>query len=365
MVPFNDLSRGLDTDRAALGEAVQRVLDSGWFVLGPETDGFEHELAAAFGAAGAVGVGSGTDALELAMRATGCSGGGEVVMAANAGGYAALACLAAGGIPVFADVRPGSVAIDPASVASLVTDTTCAVVVTHLYGLATDVDEVRAAAPGIPIIEDGSQAHGARVGAACVGALGDLAAFSFYPTKNLAALGDGGAVTGTDADLLARVRRLRQYGWSERYVASDVGGRNSRLDELQAAVLRVRLRSLDATNGARVAIAERLRTGCGDLVPFVHADHSSSAGGYVGHLCVLRHPQRDRIRSQLAERGVSTAIHFPVPDHRQPGIATSSHRAGDLAHTDEVCAEVLSLPCFPELTDAEVDHVVAAVRAVV
>jgi dTDP-4-amino-4,6-dideoxygalactose transaminase len=172
-------------------------------------------------------------------------------------------------------------------------------------------------------------------------------------------------VTGSDADLLARVRRLRQYGWTDRYVASDAGGRNSRLDELQAAVLRVRLPQLDATNAARVAMAERLRAGCGDRVSFVHADRVSEAGDYVGHLCVVRHAERDRVRTELAERGVRTTVHFPVPDHRQPAIASSSHRAADLPHTERACAEVLSLPCFPELTDAEVDHVVAAVREVV
>jgi aminotransferase EvaB len=364
VVPFNDLSRGLGPQRAALDGAITRVLDSGWFVLGPETDAFETEFATYCGARGAVGVGSGTDALELALRAVGCAGGGEVIMAANAGGYSALACLAAGGRPVFADVSDATASLDPAAGAAAVTPRTVAVVVTHLYGIAADVPALRAALPtGLPIIEDGSQAHGARYGDVRVGALGDLAAFSFYPTKNLAALGDGGAVTGTDAALLAEVRSLRQYGWSVRYDATVVGGRNSRLDELQAAVLRSRLGGLDALNDRRFAIAERLRSAAGEQVRFVHAGAAAVPGRYVGHLCVIRHTDRDRLAVDLSARGISTTVHFPRPDPDQSAIAAQPHRVTSSTVTNRMCAEVLSIPCFPELTETEISHVIDGLLA--
>jgi len=355
-VPFNDLGRQRAWAGDAIDEAVARVVSSGWFLAGNEVREFERVFAAFCGAKDCVGVGSGTDALELALRATGVTAGAEVVMAANAGGYAALACIAAGGIPVFVDIDPRSLALDPEAAAAAVTSHTVAVVITHLYGIAADVAALRHLLPdGLPIVEDGSQAHGATRDGKTVGAMADLAAFSFYPTKNLGALGDAGAVTGTNSELLQLVRRLHQYGWTERYLAADPPGRNSRLDEIQAAVLRVKLESLPDRNRERVAIAERWA----DAAPWpsVHRTAAAGAGGYVGHLHVVRPADRPATVQELQAQGVATAIHFPIPDHHQPGIARHSRIANELPHTEDACRTVLSLPCFPELRADEVDHV--------
>lgn len=362
-VPFNDLGRQRAWAGQAIDEAVTRVVSSGWYLAGNEVSEFERSFAEFCGAHECVGVGSGTDALELALRATGVTAGAEVVMAANAGGYAALACIAAGGSPVFAEVDPRSLSLDPTAAAAAVTPQTVAVVITHLYGIAADVAALRAAIPsGLPIIEDGSQAHGAARDGRTVGAMADLAAFSFYPTKNLGALGDAGAVTGTNPDLLQLVRRLHQYGWTERYFAADPPGRNSRLDEIQAAVLRVKLGFLPARNNERVAIADRWA----DAAPWpsVHRTAGAAAGGYVGHLHVVRPENRSAAAAALQAQGVATAVHFPVPDHQQPGIALHSRIAHELPHTEAACRTVLSLPCFPELRADEVDHVADVLAAI-
>lgn len=361
-VPFNDLSRQIAVEGDALRSAITRVVDSGWFVLGPEVTAFEDEFAEACAASGCVGVGSGTDALELALRAAGCRPGAEVVMAANAGGYGALACLAAGGRPVFVDVDPDLLLVTPDAVAAALTERTVAVIVTHLYGSPADVAGTVAVVPaGVTVIEDGSQAHGAAFDGRPVGGIGHLAAFSFYPTKNLGALGDGGAVTGTDDELLDRVRHLRQYGWTDRYNATVPGGRNSRLDEMQAAVLRIRLGGLDAANAARRRISARYR----DAAPSLRfaGGGTSLARSAVDHLCVIMDPDRARLEKHLAAAEIGTAVHFPIPDHRQPAIADRASVPLPLPVTDAAAASVLSVPCFPELTDAEVDHVASTLAS--
>jgi len=358
-IPLNDLRRQHDVIGPALDAALLRVAASGWYVLGPENEAFESELAAYCGTTGAVGVASGTDALELAMRAVGVRPGDEVITTATAGGYAALACAAIGACPVWVDSRSSTLGIDPERIAEAITARTRAVVVTHLYGIVTDVAALRAALPGgVAIVEDCAQAHGARLGGLRVGALGDAGAFSFYPTKNLGALGDGGAVVSNRDDVLSGVRTLRQYGWDTRNDAIVAGGRNSRLDEVQAAVLRVKLPRLDADNDRRRAIAGRWRLGLeGSVVPVAAGDGEDPADD-VAHLCVVRVRERDAVRAALDAAGIATGVHFGVPDHHQRALAAVGRAAGPLPVTERSAGEVLSLPCFPELRDDELDTAV-------
>ncbi|MCA0144463.1 DegT/DnrJ/EryC1/StrS aminotransferase family protein [Blastococcus sp. LR1] len=357
-MPFNETVREYLLLQSELEAAALRTLRSGWYVHGREHSAFEVELATTVGAAHAVGVASGTDALELALRAVGAGPGAEVVTAGNAGGYAATAALAAGADVVVADVDPGTMLLDPESAAAACTPRTVAVVVTHLYGRAADVTALRAALPdGVAVVEDCAQSIGARTADGSCGSLGDVGTFSFYPTKNLGALGDGGAVTCSSDEFAERLRALRQYGWSERYVIGIPGGRNSRLDELQAALLRVKLPHLAGWNARRREIvAEYARAAEGTELVL----HPPAAGD-VGHLAVGRHPRRDEFAARLAEAGVATAVHYPVPDHRQPALTVRVGPTGAEA-VEQACAEVVSLPCFALLTDAEVEAVCAAVR---
>jgi aminotransferase EvaB len=356
-VPFNDLARQLPVFEPDLSRAIAEVVASGWYVMGPQHDAFEAEFAAYCGVDHCMGVGNGTDALEIALRAVGC--GDEVVTAANAGGYTSTAILLAGAVPVFADVDEQSLLLTAHTVEPLLSERTRAIVVTHLYGKLADVDAIVAVAEtrGIVVLEDCAQAHGARRAGRAAGSFGDIAAFSFYPTKNLGALGDGGAVVTRDSDLARRVRQLRQYGWAEKYRAVTPGGCNSRLDEIQAAVLRVKLRSLDGQNARRRRIAERYRIASeGTPLRMLPAGDDS-----VAHLCVGLHPDRDGFRERMTAAGVDTAVHYPVPDHRQEAFSEAGWRAASLATTESAAGRVVSLPCFPELTDDEVDRVCAAI----
>src|SRR4051812_2573166 len=288
-VPLNDLRRGYLELESELRTAVDAVLSSGWYVMGPEHDAFEREFAAAVAAAHCIGVGNGTDALELALLSVGCVPGDEVVTAANASMYTATAALKVGLVPRFADVDPDSLLLTAATVEPALTERTRAVVVTHLYGRMAQVAPLRdlCRSRGIALVEDCAQAAGAVNAEGPAGSLADAAAFSFFPTKNLGALGDGGAVVTNDDERAALVRRLRQYGWSSKYTVSGPRGRNSRLDELQAAVLRVKLPHLDGWNARRREVvaryAEVLGRGPRRMV------HGSATGSpsYVGHLAVM------------------------------------------------------------------------------
>ena len=359
-VPFNDLRRLPDGVAADLVAVAERVVRSGWYLLGPETEAFENEFAASCGTGHAVAVANGTDALEIALRALGCAPGDEVVVTANAGMYATTACLAIGACPVFAEIEPETLLIDPKSTASLVTDRTAAVVATHLYGNVVDVGELRAQVPAtVAIVEDAAQAHGATFGGEPVGSLADVAAFSFYPTKNLGALGDAGAVVTTRSEVADRARALRQYGWESRYVSTIPGGRNSRIDEMQAALLRVLLPLLPDRNDRRRAVYAHYVSALGDRLEFV--GNESELARPVTHLCVARSPARDRLIDDLASAGVSAAVHYPIPDHRQAALQAVPFRHEDLRESERACREVMSLPCFPELRDDEVDWVIRAV----
>jgi dTDP-4-amino-4,6-dideoxygalactose transaminase len=357
-VPFNETAREYAALRTELEDAVLAVLRKGHYVHGTEHAAFEAELAEFLGVEHVVGVGNGTDALELGLRAVGTTADREVVTAGNAGGYGAAAARAIGASVVVADVDPVSLLLDVDSAVAACTELTAAVVVTHLYGRAADVATLRAALPaGVAIVEDCAQAIGAETAAGRCGTVGDVGTFSFYPTKNLGAVGDGGAVSCRSPETAAILRSLRQYGWTERYRAGLPGGRNSRLDELQAAALRVKLPHVTAWNDRRRDILGAYAAAAEGTALLMHAP----AAGDVGHLAVGRHPDRNALLRRLAELGVSAAVHYPVADHLQPAFGARVGPTG-AGQAERACADVLSLPCFPYLTDREVDRVCDAVR---
>lgn len=359
-VPVNSLPRHIAPFRARLAAIAAEVIDSGYYVLGPGVRSFEDAFAAYCGVAHGIGVANGTDALELSLRALGVGPGARVAVCANAAMYGTTAVLACGAEPVFVDIEPGLATMDPQSLrAALRGGPLAAVVVTHLYGRLARMPALLEICRehGVPVIEDCAQAHGAVDPAGRrAGSLGDIASFSFYPTKNLGALGDGGAVVTSDATLAARVRQLRQYGWSDKYTNALAGGRNSRLDELQARLLAEMLPSLDGWNLRRREIArcygERILNPRIETVPAAGED-------YVAHLYVVRSDAREALRAHLAAEGIQTEVHYPVPDHRQP-LHAGRFDGVSLPETERDARRVLTLPCFPELTDDEVDRVVQA-----
>jgi dTDP-4-amino-4,6-dideoxygalactose transaminase len=361
MIEVSDLKRQLGALRPALAAALESVLDSGHFILGERVRRFESRFAAYAGTAHAIGVASGTDALVLALRAVGVVAGDRVATVANAGGYSTTAIHACGAEPLYVDVDAEDGLIDPEATVRALESRPRALVVTHLYGRLAKVEELARTARslGVALVEDCAQAHGARRGGVHAGAFGDVGCFSFYPTKNLGALGDAGALVTADAGLAERIRRLRQYGWQGKYRVTDAGGINSRLDELQAAVLEVRLEQLEAENARRRAIAGRYAQGIRH--PEIAVPRRGGGDDAV-HLFVVRCRRREALREHLRAHGVATDVHYPVPDHRQPAFA--ARFAGvRLPRTEALAGEVLTLPAHPALTDAEVEQVCAACNA--
>ena len=357
MIALNDLSRHHAPLRAALDAAIARVQDRGHYILGPEVEAFEREFAAYCGTASCVAVANGTDALELALRALDIGAGDDVATVANAGGYATTVIRTVGAAPLYVDIDEGTLLMDPDLLARRITARTRAVVVTHLYGRLANLDAIAAVATarGLALIEDCAQAHGARHGARKAGTSGVIGCFSFYPTKNLGALGDAGALVTSDPVLTAKIKELRTYGWRGKYRNEVEGGMNSRMDELQAAVLCVKLPHLDAWNGRRREIASRYAEAIAN--PEIVLPPSSPED--VTHLYVVRAKLRDALRAHLAGAGVATDVHYPVPDYRQAAWSGGAP-ALCLERTDRACAEVLTLPCYPELTDPEIAAVAAA-----
>jgi dTDP-4-amino-4,6-dideoxygalactose transaminase len=358
VIPVIDLSRQHAPLRAELDAAIARVLDREWYILGEEVNAFEAAFAAYCGVRHCVAVANGTEALQLALRALGVGPGDRVATVANAGGYATSAITQAGAIPVYVDVDPIALLMSAQTLASLTAPDVRAVIVTHLYGRMADVDAIAGIARprGIALIEDCAQAHGARRDGRMAGTLSDVGCYSFYPTKNLGALGDAGALVTDDAALTQRLRQLRTYGWSSKYHCAITGGMNSRMDELQAAVLSAKLPHLDVWNRRRRAIARRyagaIRNAHIALPPL--ADDAD-----VVHQYVVRSPARDALRAYLSDAGVATDVHYPVADHLQDAWRAPAAATG-LEQTVRACASVLSLPCHPGLDDAEVDTVAAA-----
>jgi len=357
---MNDLVRGFNSHREELAEAVVRVAQSGWDVLGPEHEAFQKEFADFVGVGHCVGVGCGTDALELAIRAVGEGRDGTVLTAANAGGYTTTAARRAGRQVTYADVDPTHLCLTAGTVQPLL-EGVAICVVTHLYRRLAPIEEILELCHdrGVAVIEDCAQSVGAERGGRKAGSFADAATFSFYPTKNLGALGDGGAIVTSDAELAASVLRLRQYGWTSKYSIGVDGGRNSRLDEMQAAVLRSRLPHVPEWNERRRKVIKRYAAATVGtsmtMLPVTGEDH-------VGHLAVGLTPRRDAVVAALSAAGVRTDVHYPIPDHLQPAFADDfSHLS--LPVTEKTAHQLFSLPCFPELTDAEVGQVCDALRS--
>ena len=338
--------------------AVLRVFASGNYILGPETTEFEKEFAAWIGAANSVGVANGTDALVLALRALGIGAGDTVLTVSHTAVATVAAIELTGAEPLLVDIDPATFTLDPQRLADTIRAHPQrrfkAVIPVHLYGQAADMPAIMdiARQHGLRVVEDCAQSHGAAIGTSTTGTFGDAATFSFYPTKNLGAIGDGGAVVTQDAALAARVRELRQYGWKARYI-SDTAGMNSRLDELQAAILRTKLPHLRADNQRRRDLAALYAKHIGNaavILPPVRA-----GAEHVYHQYVIRTPQRDALMASLKSHGVPTAIHYPQPVHTQPAyLGRIGIGAGGLAESERACREVLSLPMHPQLTDEAV-----------
>lgn len=362
MIPVVDLRADYLELKEEIDLAVTSVLEGGWYILGEQVERFEQEFAAYCETAFAVGVASGTDALFLALRACEIGPGDEVITVSHTAVATVAAIEQAGACPVLIDVDPCTATMDPAQIETLVTDRTRAIVPVHLYGHPADMDPIREMARryGWRVIEDCAQAHGARYQGQRVGSLGDVAAFSFYPTKNLGALGDGGIVVTKDAKLSQRLRLLRQYGWRERYI-SQIAGHNSRLDEVQAAILRVKLRHLDARNEARRRLAQHYHQLLDDASIIRPVERAGSQ--HVYHLYVIQTQQRDALRQHLQEQGIGTGVHYPVPVHLQSAYERLGYAPGSLPVTERLARQVLSLPMYPQLSQEQVETVARAIVA--
>lgn len=375
MLPFADPGAGYRALQPEIDAAVARALASGWYILGQEGEAFEREFAAWLGnkpgapKMHAVGCANGTDAIMLILRGMGIGEGSTVVTVSHTAVATVAAIEMVGATPLLIDIDPDTYTMDADELASVLADPPPglppirAVIPVHIYGQAVDLMPIKAAceAAGVFLIEDCAQCHGAELGGVKLGTIGHAAAFSLYPTKNLGALGDGGILATPDAELAARIAAIRQYGWKRRYI-SDMQGVNSRLDEIQAAILRVKLQHLDAQNARRREIAaayDAALAGSNSLTPPVRRE-----GAYhVFHLYVLRHPKRDEMMSALKAQGIGTGIHYPMPVHTQPAYEPRI-ALGPAACTETARAaqEVFSLPMYPELTDEQVARVCQALR---
>lgn len=358
VIPVNSLLRHIKPIADRLQRAAEGVIRSGYFVLGPNLGRFEQAFAGYCGARHCIGVANGTDALELGLKAMGIAPGDEVAVIANAAMYGTSATLACGAIPVFVDIDPRTHNLYPDALEAACTQHSLkAVIVTHLYGRLADMDNILEICRrhGVRVMEDCAQAHGAMDARGTkAGTFGDVASFSFYPTKNLGALGDGGAIVTNDDAIAGKARQLRQYGWSAKYTNELSGGRNSRLDELQAALLMEMLPELDGWNARRREIANRYSRSIRTRSLRLPAESGTE---YVAHLYVVESDHRDDVRARLSKAGVQTEVHYPTPDYRQPCLQGKVD-AMPLPASEQAAACVLTLPCFPEMTDAEVEAVI-------
>jgi dTDP-4-amino-4,6-dideoxygalactose transaminase len=356
VIPFLDLVPG--PDAAEVRTAIDRVIARGWFVLGPELEAFEKAFAEAVRAPHAIGVGTGTDALALALRVAGVGPGDDVITSPLSAAYSALAIMMVGARPVFADIDADRLTLDPAMTAAAITPRTKAIMPVHLYGQSADMPALMQIAERhrLLVIEDCCQAHLATCGGQPVGSFGVAAAYSFYPTKNLGALGDGGAITTANAEMAARLRRLRNGGQTDRYHHGEFG-LNTRLDELQAAILRARLSWLPGWTTERRELASEYRRRLAGAAITVPREHDA---GHVYHLFPILSRDRAALQARLKARGIETLIHYPIPIPRQPALA-SEHPA-QCPVADRICDEVLSLPLHPGMSAQDVAVVAAAVH---
>jgi dTDP-4-amino-4,6-dideoxygalactose transaminase len=361
-VPLADPALDTAQDHDAILAAVAQVVGSGAYILGPQVTAFESAMANRHGVRDAVGVGSGTDALILALKALNVGPGDEVVTVSHTAGPTVAAICALGATPVLIDIDADTYNLDAAKLDAACGTKTKAVIAVHLYGCPADIVAIRAVtdARGVPLIEDCAQAQEASIDGKLVGSFGSLSCFSFYPTKNLGAIGDGGMVLGNDAALLKRVRQLRTYGWTNPQFAELPGGVCSRLDEIQAAVLAVKLRGLAASIDKRRALAQRYSDAFRDLPLDLPADRHGSRHAF--HLYVVRTTQRDGLMAALGAASITTGLHYPFPVHKQPAFATVSRVPEPLAVTEKIQSEILTLPLFPSMSGAQQARVISAVR---
>ena len=357
MIPFLDLGAAYREIKPEIDSAVQRVLDSGWYILGPEVDAFEVEWAEYCGAAHAVGLANGLDALILALRALDIGPGDEVIVPSNTYIATWLAVSAVGARPVPVEPDPATYNINPARIAAAITERTRAIMPVHLYGQSADLDPILALARAhrLAVIEDAAQAHGATYKGRRIGAHGDIVCWSFYPGKNLGALGDAGAITTNNPDLADRIRVLRNYGSRVKYV-NEVQGMNSRLDPVQAAVLRVKLKHLDAWTERRRTLATQYLTGLAstDLI----LPHVPDWANPAWHLFVVRTTAREELQTRLTAAGIGTLIHYPIPPHMQAAYAEMSIASDALPLARQLAGEVLSLPIGPQLSPDDIKSII-------
>jgi dTDP-4-amino-4,6-dideoxygalactose transaminase len=360
-IPFADLKLENDSIRDEINTAIQRVLDSGWYILGDEVTRFEAEFSNYLGATYCAGVASGTEAIQLALMAAGIGAGDEVIAPANTCMPSIFGIQSTGARAVLADVDPDSYTISPAAIEEAITGRTKAILPVHLYGHPCDMEPINtvAKAHSLIVVEDCAQAHGARYKGRLCGTLGDLAAFSFYPSKNLGAIGDGGAVVTQSEDYFEKLVKLRNYGQSDRYT-HHTNGINSRLDELQAAILRVKLKHLNHWNELRRRFAEFYSKALGDSgltlpTEATHAEHCY-------HLYVVRHKERDRLKKYLGDAGIGTQIHYPIPVHHQPVWENSNSSSQSYPRSEELSREILSLPLQPLIPEETVNEVIRTIQ---
>lgn len=353
-IPFLDLNRQYLSIEDKVREAFERVMNSGWFILGREVEAFERNFAEYCGVSHCVAVGSGTEALHLALAAADIGPGDEVITAANSFIATALAINYVGARPVFADIDPHTYTINPGEIDKKISDKTKAILPVHLYGKAAEMDAIMKVAEHhkLTVIEDACQAHGAVFDGKRVGAIGDIGCFSFYPGKNLGAYGDGGALTTNSSSLAEQLRLLRNYGQTAKYNHS-LKGYNSRLDELQAAALNVKLPNLDIWNNRRREIAEQYHAMLQDSGLILPAKDSNA----VWHVYPVRCSRRDALQQYLSAHDITTLIHYPIPIHLQPAYQNDGYKSGDLPITEQYAGELLSLPLFPEMQDIEIKTV--------
>ncbi len=358
MIPQANPGASYRAHKTEIDEAIRRVTESGWYILGPEVEAFEAEFATYLGVKHCIGVANGTDALRIAIQAAIPYRGAESITVSMSATATVAAIVEAGWQPLMLDILPDEFTLDPSALEAALTAPGMFIIPVHLYGQPARMAEIMQLAEerGAVVIEDCAQAHGAIYQGKRAGSFGAAAAFSFYPTKNLGALGDGGALVTNSDEIAGRARLLRMYGWRERYI-SDIHGVNSRLDELQAAILRVKLRHLDEDNARRVRIAEIYNSA------FAELDLKLPPAGGVYHQYVIRHSKRDALRQQLAAKGVGASILYPVPIHLQPAYAADPPLS--LPVTEQFARKLLCLPIYPELTEGEVERVYEAVRKVV
>jgi len=359
-IPFFDLKRQYADIKPEIDTAIKKVLDSGRFILGPEVAAFEKEFSSYIGARFGIGVASGTDALHLALRAVGVKQGDEVITVPNVSSPNVAAINLAGGIPKFVDIDEETYTIDADKIEAAITEKTKAIIPIHLYGHPAEIEKILEIAKkyNLKVIEDCAQAHGSEFKGRKVGTFGDMACFSFYPTKNLGAYGDGGFVATNNENLAEKIRLLRNYGEKERYKPVSEGF-NSRLDEIQAAILRVKLRHLDDWNNKRRHNAEIYKKHLANTSIILPSETENSK--HVYHLFVIRHKQRDKLKEYLQQNGIYSDIHYPSL-HTQESVKQLCNKLGDFPATEKLASEILSLPMFPELKEEEIIYICETIK---